>query len=211
MHAIVCLVQRIWRKVRSLFGRSNHESEATSPMTAREFEALKGIARKGAAAHPAWLAVRLGVSVQYVRVLCATLVREDYADVTPDGLYTLSAKGRRELFARGVFKQWEGEALELLPPEVRQKLAHELADEIKKEVGSTVQDFVERLPRRARGVGEPAEEAEIQIRTDYSFLPPEGARLEHTLGTRAEKECTGRADKIEEAAKAFRRLGKKNS
>lgn len=179
-------------------------------MTAREFETLKGIARKGGSAHPAWIAARLGVSVDYVRLLCAALVRDDYVDVTSEGLYTLTAKGKRELFERGVIKDWQAEDLELLPAGVRQKLAHELADEIKKEVGSTIGELVERLPRRGRGGGGPAGEEEIKIRTDYVF-PLESARLEHNLGARAEKERTGKADKIEEAAKALKALGKKKS
>lgn len=175
-------------------------------MTAREFEALKGIARKGGAAHPAWIAARLGVSHDYVRMLCATLVREDYVDVNEAGLYVLTSKGKRELFARGVLKEWQAEDLELLPPEVRKTLAHELADEIKKEVGGAIGDLVAGLPRGRRGAGG-AEGEEIKMRTDYAF-PLASARLEHNLGTRAEKERTGKADKIEEAAKAFAKLGK---
>lgn len=202
MNIVACLIQRVWGKARSLLGKNSQESEAIYPMTAREFETLKGIARKGGSAHPAWIAGRLGVSVDYVRLLCAALVRDDYVDVTPEGFYTLTAKGKRELFERGVIRDWQAEDLELLPPEVRQKLAHELADEIKKEVGSTIGELVERLPRKGR--------EDIQIRTDYVF-PLESARLEHNLGARAEKEKTGKADKIEEAAKALKALGKKKS
>lgn len=177
-------------------------------MTAREFEALKGIARKGGAAHPAWIAARVGVSMEYVRTLCAALVRDDYVDVNPEGLYVLTPKGKLELHRRGVFKEWRPEDLELLPPEMRRTLAHELADEIKKEVGGAIGEMVEGLPRRGRGVSGEAEGQDIKIKTDYAF-PLESARLEHNLGTRAEKERTGKADKIEEAAKALKALGKK--
>lgn len=211
MYVVLDLIQRVWGKVRSLFQKNSHESEAMYPMTAREFEALKGIARKGGTAHPAWIAARLGVSNDYVRMLGATLMREDYVDVTEEGLYVLTAKGKRELFARGVLKEWQAEDLELLPPEVRRTLAHELADEIKKEVGGAIGDLVAGLPRGRRGAVSGMEGDEIKIGTDYSFLPSEGTQLEHNLGTRAEKEQTGKADIIEEAARALRRLGKNKS
>lgn len=176
-------------------------------MTAREFEALKGIARKGGVAHPAWMAARLGVSLEYVRLLCATLLRDDYVDVSEDGKYQLTVKGKLELHRRGVLNKWHPEDLELLPKEVRQKLAHELADEIKKEVSSTIGELVEGFPRGRRGIRE-AEEAGITISTDYAF-PLESTRLEHSLGARAEKETKGKADEIDAATKAFERLGKK--
>lgn len=201
-------MQRVWGKVHSLFQGNSHESEAFYPMTTREFETLKGIARKGSAAHPAWIAARLGVSNDYARLLCATLVREDYVDVTEAGLYALTPKGKRELFARGVLKEWRPEDLEMLPSEARKMFAHELADEIKKEIGGAIGEMVEGLPRGRRGAGGGMEGDGIKIKTDYVF-PLTSARLEHNLGTRPEKERTGKADKIEEAAKAFEKLEKK--
>lgn len=177
-------------------------------MTSREFETLKGIARKGGSAHPSWIAARLGVSPEYVRLLCGALMREDYIDLTDGGLYQLTPKGKLMLHERGVLKL-ALQDLELLPKEVRQRLAHELADEIKKEVGGAIGSLVEDLPRgRRRGMRE--EEGEIKIKTDYAF-PAESARLEHTLGGRAEKEKSGKREKIDEAAKVLKKLGKKKS
>lgn len=210
MGIVANFLERIQRRVLSLLylGR-RRETEHIYPMTSREFEALKGIARKRGAAHPSWIAARLGVSMEYVRLLCSTLLRDDYVDVTSEGLYILTARGKLELHRRGVLKniEWRPEDLELLPPEVRQKLAHELADEIKKEVGSTIGSLVEGLPRESRGRAA-KETGEIKIKTDYAF-PLESERLEHTLGGRAEKERKGKAEGIDAAAKALKKFGKK--
>lgn len=196
--------KRWWQYLRRDAGK---DAAAAYPMTAREYEALKGIARGGGTASAAWIAVRLGVSPEYVRMLCAALVRDDLVDVTPKGRYTLTPRGKRALYERGVLTRWHPEELELLPPDVRKKLARELADEIKKEVGGAIGSLVgERSRERSAATGKEG----VTIRTDYTF-PAEVVALEHTLGDRAEREVTTRADRIDEATRTLEEVSRRNA
>lgn len=204
----MALLNRWWGRLRRWVRRGSHRNTAAAyPMTAREFEALRGIARKGGAVSVAWIAARLGVSSEYVRMLCAALVRDDVVDVTPEGCYVLTPRGKRALHERGVRMGWSPEELEILPPEVRKQLAHELADAIKQEVGGALGSLVGALPRER---AEAARAAGVAIRTDYTF-PQETVALEHTLEDRAEREVTAHADRIEEAAEALGRIGRKHT
>lgn len=204
---MIAFLVRWWKRLRRYWRTGSGDDEkAAYPMTAREYEALRGIARRGGTTSAAQIAGRIGVSREYVRVLCATLVRDDLVDVTPEGRYTLTPRGKRALYERGVLTRWHPEELELLPPDVRKKLAHELADEIKKEVGGAIGSLVgERSRKGAVTVGREG----ITIRSDYTF-PHEDVALEHTLGDRAEREVTTRADRIDEATRTLEEVSRRN-
>lgn len=205
---MIAFLVRWWERLRWRWrADSGNDEETAYPMTAREYEALRGIARRGGTASAAQVAARIGVSREYVRVLCASLMRDDFVDVTPEGRYTLTPRGKRALYERGGRTRWHPEELELLPPDVRKKLAHELADEIKKEVGGAIGSLV---GERSREGAVTVRREGITIRSDYTF-PHEDVALEHTLGDRAEREVTTRADRIDEATRTLEEVSRRNA
>jgi len=92
-----------WRKKetdelpgRNSGGLSEHSSE---------MEALQIIAEEGGETNFGVVSRKLGREVDYARLLCMSLARADYIDITPSGRCKITPKGEKELEKKG-FVAW---------------------------------------------------------------------------------------------------------
>jgi len=70
-----------------------------------EMKALKVIAEEGGSTVFVVVSRKMGVSTDYARLLCMSLGKTDYIDITPEGRCKITSKGEKELEKKG-FIAW---------------------------------------------------------------------------------------------------------
>ncbi len=92
-----------WKKKAAdeLPGRSSGSLSAHSS----EMEALRIIGEEGGETNFGVVSRRIGREVDYARLLCMSLARADYIDITPGGRCKITRKGEKELEKKG-FAAW---------------------------------------------------------------------------------------------------------
>lgn len=65
-----------------------------------ESEALEAVEGKGGLSNAQFVAKKLKMNVDYVRMVLTSLAERDYLDLTAKGIYRLTSKGRQEIDRR---------------------------------------------------------------------------------------------------------------
>lgn len=68
-----------------------------------EMKALKIIAEEGGSTVFAVISRKMGIEYSYARLLCMSLGKADYIDITPDGKCKITSKGEKELEKKGLY------------------------------------------------------------------------------------------------------------